>query len=158
MTSAASVALEIVDIEAEAEYDESVFERTAVCELDDAEIALFDGTNTISDSDRDSTVDLTLRAHLVGDVGVGADEALGLYQRTDHESQWSARIVGRVVSTGRSSGNRSLRLDIGSGEMLLELDDPAVAEMDFDTGDTISADCGRVDIIGRGSTSSSLGK
>lgn len=145
----AYVIADVADTIVEAEYQGSVYERTIVISLDSEDIHVFDGKNIISESDRGSSVKLTLKAHLVGDFIVETDEKLGLNQRPDRDSEWSARIVGRVVSTDRSPANRTLRLDIGSGEMLLELDDPPVAEMDFDTGDTIRAECGRVDIIGR---------
>lgn len=147
---------EIIDTEVEAEYQGNVYERTVVIKLDGSEITVFDGANIITDSDRGSAIGLELRAQLVQDLETVTepDPDIGIEQKPNRESKWSATVTGRIISedvdVSPSQTDPTVILDIGSGTIQLNIDNPDITKRRVGKGDVIRAICGRIDIIGRG--------
>lgn len=147
----ARVTAEVVDTEVEAEYQGTVYERTVIIRMGKKELSLFEGTNVITDSDRGSTVELKLRAHLVQDLSTVANHELGLHQELDRESKWSATVIGKAISTDieNDSNDQTALVDIGFGTIHLQIDNTDIETNELENGDIIRAHCGRIDIVGR---------
>lgn len=149
-----SIRATIVNIEAEAQYQSSIYEWTITVEIDSQTLTLFQGKSHVTEDDLGSEVDLKVRALLLQEITLVDDYQPSLQQLPDRESKWSATIIGRVLSTetdqeATDAGDTGLVVDVGSGTVLVQLDNSPVDVEAFASGDLVCAHCGRVDIIGK---------
>jgi hypothetical protein len=159
-----TLAVEVVEIEVEAEYRGSIYERTVRVRTDSSTLDLFEGKSHVTEDDVGTRAELVVLGRPAGDVTLAETAKRGIEQvqdREDRSSKWEATVVGEVVSLDVSDDwlqgqySRVLLLDVGLGTVLLSPTDQITQMIENGSireNSVIRVECSRVDIVGRHST------
>jgi len=151
-----SILAEVVNVEIEAEYQGTVFERTVRIRVGTEEFNCYEDASHVTEADTGEKVDLVLLAQPVVDYEVNNSEGNVIVQQTATESEtskWHTEICGVVQAIdSRGDEDRYLCVDVGAGTVLVPIEGQLmglVSDGEIEVGSNITIVAGRLDVIDR---------
>ena len=156
----ASLRGEIVDVEVEAEYRGSVYERTITLRAGSTVLACYQDNSYVTDEDLGEIVDLRLLAQPLNrfEVFSPTDKNIVQAETTNREtSKWHTTIIGEVLGVEdeervQNTEDRFIVLDVGLGTVLVSPNQELMDLVDNRTTNSklmVQIETGRLDIVGR---------
>lgn len=123
MTDSPELLIEIIEIEPEAVYKETIYDQTVIARLQSgAEITLFDSSASVKKDDVGDILNVFVyafpKSH--GEKKV-SDKNIGIYPPENPSTKWSHDCIGEIIGIDLDEG--TLVLDIGSGDISVKLYD-----------------------------------
>ena len=120
MTDLPELSIEIIEIEPEAVYKDTVYDQTVIGQIQDGRrVELFDSSASVSEDSIGEVLDTLVHAmpKSHGERKV-LDKSLGFRSSENPSTKWSYDLVGKIADIDLDEG--TLALNIGSGEILVK--------------------------------------
>lgn len=158
-----SLTATVCEMETEAEYGGSVYERTVTLEVDGQNLVVFEGGNVLNENDVGSKLELVVHVGIDGDLILAREDEsqlcdIGLRQNKKRDSKWAGSVCADVVDESlkdRWFGDayaRVLEADVGVGTVVATANSDVSEEItakSAGSGDRIQAHAWRLGIVGR---------